>query len=291
MSAHPVLADSMSLYMAEVRRFPLLSVEDEKALGLKVYEHGDKEAARTLVTSNLRFVVKIAYEYRHYGLNMIDLIQEGNIGLMKAVSKFDPHRGFRLISYAVWWIRAYIQAHILKSWSLVKIGTTQAQRKLFYKLKKTKREMTSTDGDAPSHEALALALGVTEADIDEMDVRLAGRDFFLDTKVDSDGGTTTHLDLLPAASPSQEEEFEVSESAGNLKQLAAEAMKGLTEKERYVVEERVMSDDPMTLQEIGDHFSISRERARQIVANAIRKVKKYLAGRKIETKAEALVAG
>src|SRR5436309_8218851 len=140
MSSLPVLADSLSLYMAQVRKFSLLTAEEERELGIKVYEHGDKEAAARLVTANLRFVVKIAHEYRHYGLSMIDLVQEGNIGLMKAVSKFNPYRGFRLISYAVWWIRAYIQAFILKSWSLVKIGTTQAQRKLFYRLKKTKRE-------------------------------------------------------------------------------------------------------------------------------------------------------
>lgn len=288
MTQLPVLADSMSLYMAEVRKFPLLTVDEEQELGLRVYEHGDKEAARKLVTSNLRFVVKIAYEYRHYGLSMVDLVQEGNIGLMKAVSKFDPHRGFRLISYAVWWIRAYIQAFILKSWSLVKIGTTQAQRKLFYKLKSVKRELTK-DGEAPTALALATALGVTEADIDEMDVRLAGRDFFLDSKVDGESGsTTTHLDLLPASAPSQEEAFAETQEQSGLKVLAAEAMQGLSEKERYVVEFRVMSDDPMTLQEIGDHFHISRERARQIEANAIRKVKKFLAERHIASVAEAV---
>ena len=288
MSALPVLADSLSLYMAEVRKFSLLTPEEEKELGLRVYDHGDKEAARKLVTSNLRFVVKIAYEYRHYGLSMIDLIQEGNIGLMKAVSKFDPHRGFRLISYAVWWIRAYIQAFILKSWSLVKIGTTQAQRKLFYKLKSTKREMAASDGTAPSALQLADALGVTEADIDEMDVRLAGRDFFLDSKVDSDGGATTHLDLLTSSTPTQEEVFAESEERRGLRALADEAMRNLTEKERYVVENRVMADDAMTLQEIGDHFSISRERARQIEANAIKKVKKALAERHIESVAAAV---
>src|SRR6476660_4346358 len=158
-TAVPVLADSLSRYMAEVRKFPLLTPEEEKELGIRVFENKDKDAARRLVTTNLRFVVKIAHEYRHYGLSLIDLIQEGNIGLMKAVQKFNPHRGFRLIIYAVWWIRAYIQSFIIKSWSLVKIGTTQAQRKLFYKLKKAKREMSS-NGEAPTHAALATALGV-----------------------------------------------------------------------------------------------------------------------------------
>jgi RNA polymerase sigma-32 factor len=286
--ALPVLADSLNLYMAEVRKFPLLTPQEEKELGERVFDKGDKEAARRLVTSNLRFVVKIAYEYRHYGLSMIDLIQEGNIGLMKAVSKFNPSRGFRLISYAVWWIRAYIQAHILKSYSLVKIGTTQAQRKLFYKLKKTRREM-SADGEGPTPAQLAVALGVTEAEIDEMDVRLAGRDFFLDTEVNSaEGGTTTHLDLLPSGDPSQEDEYEAKQKKTGLATLAEGAMSRLTEKERYVVEHRVMSDDPRTLQEIGDNFGISRERARQIEANALRKIRKDLAAKKIDSLEAAL---
>ncbi len=280
MNSLPVLADSLSLYMAEVRKFALLTPEEERALAVRVHDHGDKEAARRLVVSNLRFVVKIAHEYRHYGLSLIDLIQEGNIGLMKAVSKFNPHRGFRLISYAVWWIRAYIQAFILKSWSLVKIGTTQAQRKLFYKLRKAKREMT-TDGVGPSSEQLAAALGVKETDIDEMDLRLAGRDFFLDAQVDSENGKTTHLDLLPAATPSQEEELADSQESSQLQALAAKGLATLTEKERFTMERRVMADEPLTLQEIGDHFGISRERARQIEANAIRKMKKFLSERRI----------
>src|SRR5690349_9678957 len=153
-STVPVLADSLSLYMAEVRKFPLLTPEEERELGVKVHDHGDREAAKHLITANLRFVVKIAHEYRHYNLSMIDLIQEGNIGLMKAVSKFNPHRGFRLISYGVWWIRAYIQAYVIKSWSLVKIGTTQAQRKLFYKLKSTRRELAA-NGEDPTAAQLA----------------------------------------------------------------------------------------------------------------------------------------
>ena len=278
MSSLPVLADSLSLYMSEVRKFSLLTAAEERELGIKVYEQGDKEAARRLVTSNLRFVVKIAHEYRHYGLSMIDLVQEGNIGLMKAVSKFNPYRGFRLISYAVWWIRAYIQAFILKSWSLVKIGTTQAQRKLFYRLKKAKREMTSDDGTGPSAAQLAAALGVTEADVDEMDVRLAGRDFFLDAQIESaDGsGKSTHLEMLPASTETQEDELAGRQEREELQRVAAEAMSGLTEKERFVVERRVMADEPLTLQEIGDHWKISRERARQIEANAIRKIRKHL---------------
>ena len=287
MTALPVLADSLSRYMAEVRKFPLLSPEEERELGLRVHDHGDREAAQRLITANLRFVVKVAHEYRHYGLSMIDLIQEGNIGLMKAVSKFNPHRGFRLISYAVWWIRAYIQAFVIRSWSLVKIGTTQAQRKLFYKLRKTKRQL-AVDGVDPTSEQLAAALGVDASDVDEMDVRLAGRDFFLDAQIDSENGRTTHLELLPSAAPSQEEEMSEAEEQGNLQALTAEALTRLTEKERFVMEHRVMADEPLTLQEIGDHFHISRERARQIEANALKKVKKHLAERNI-TSAAALV--
>src|SRR5579859_1755368 len=229
-STVPVLADSLSLYMAEVRKFPLLTPDEERELGVKVHDHGDREAAKHLITANLRFVVKIAHEYRHYGLSMIDLIQEGNIGLMKAVAKFNPHRGFRLISYAVWWIRAYIQAFIIKSWSLVKIGTTQAQRKLFYKLKKAKRELSS-EGQGPTPGQLAAALGVTESDVDEMEVRLAGKDFYLDAQVNSETGHSTHLDLLPASTASQEEVLAEKQEKAELEGMASRALQGLTEKE------------------------------------------------------------
>ena len=283
MTALPVLADSLSRYMAEVRKFPLLSIAEERELGRRVYENGDREAAQKLITANLRFVVKIAHEYRHYGLSQIDLIQEGNIGLMKAVSKFNPHRGFRLISYAVWWIRAYIQSHVIKSWSLVKIGTTQAQRKLFYKLRKTRRELAQHDGNDPTAAELAVALGVEESDVNEMSVRMAGRDFFLDAQVDSsdNGGKTTHLDLLASGAPSQEDDLGAEQERVKLEDLAGEAMTRLSEKERFVLENRVMADDPQTLQEIGDHFRISRERVRQIEGNALRKVKKFLGEKKI----------
>jgi RNA polymerase sigma-32 factor len=171
----------------------------------------------------------------------------------------------------------------------VKIGTTQAQRKLFYKLKSARREMT-VDGDGPSAAQVAEALGVTEADVDEMDVRLAGRDFFLDSKVDGEGGGTTHLEMLPAGNPSQEEELGDREERSGLKTLTAKAMEGLSEKERYVIEFRLMADDPQTLQEIGDHFGISRERARQIEANAIRKMKKALADKNIDRVEKAFAA-
>lgn len=290
MTALPVLADSLSRYMAEVRKFPLLSVAEERELGRRVYENGDREAAQKLITANLRFVVKIAHEYRHYGLSQIDLIQEGNIGLMKAVSKFNPHRGFRLISYAVWWIRAYIQTHVIKSWSLVKIGTTQAQRKLFYKLRKTRRELAQQDGNDPTAAELALALGVEESDVNEMSVRMAGRDFFLDTQVDADGGKTTHLDLLASNAQSQEEDLGAEQERVQLQELAGEAIAKLTEKERFVLEKRVMSDDPQTLQEIGDFFKISRERVRQIEGNALRKVKKFLGEKKIRSSSELVMA-
>lgn len=171
----PVTTDSLSRYLAEVRAFPLLSEDDEHRLAVRLYDHNDLQAAQTLITSNLRFVVKVANEYRSYGLKMLDLIQEGNVGLMLAVRKFNPYRGLRLVSYAVWWIRAQIQSFIISSWSLVKIGTTQAQRKLFYKLKQAKQAIASMTGNE-SVDALDTAayLNVDAADVDEMDQRMMG---------------------------------------------------------------------------------------------------------------------
>ena len=270
----PVLTDSLSRYFAEIRSFPLLSEEEERNLALRLHDNQDLSAAQTLITSNLRFVVKIAAEYRNYGLKMLDLIQEGNIGLMIAVKKYDPYKGFRLISYAVWWIKAYIQNYIVSAWSLVKIGTTQAQRKLFFKLKQAKnaiRRMTGGDDDLP---ATAHSLQISETEVAEMDQRLQG-DISLDVEL-YDGEGLTAVDLLQDERPNQETLLAEFQEKEQLRKHVAEAMSSLTEKERYVVEMRISSDEPMTLQEIADHFSISRERVRQIEENAIRKAKSYL---------------
>ncbi|MDD2499457.1 MAG: RNA polymerase sigma factor RpoH [Geobacter sp.] len=273
-AAIPVTTDSFSRYLSEIRGFPLLDEQEEHRLAVRLFEENDLGAAQTLITSNLRFVVKIAAEYRNYGLKMLDLIQEGNIGLMLAVRKFNPYRGFRLITYAVWWIRAQIQSYIVSSWSLLKIGTTQAQRKLFFKLKQAKnaiRSMTSADeGDLP---ATALSLDVRETDVEEMELRLMG-EVSLDAELSSEGGSL--LETLVDERPNQENQLADLQEQQELKQVVAAAVARLGEKEQFVVKERIVADEPMTLQEIADHFSISRERVRQIEENALKKIKAVL---------------
>lgn len=270
----PIVSDSLSLYLAEIRKFSLLSEEEEHRHAVKFYEDKDLESAHTLITSNLRFVVKIAGEYRHYGLKMLDLIQEGNVGLMMAVKKFNPYKGVRLISYAVWWIRAYIQNHIISTWSLLKIGTTQAQRKLFFKLRETKNALLKmNDGDEDLHSA-ALALNVSDRDFSEMEQRLQG-DCSLDSELLAGDGLTP-LESLADDRMNQEDLLAEYQENQQLQQKVAQVVSGLNEKERFIVERRITSDDPMTLQEIATHFSISRERVRQIEEAALKKVKSSL---------------
>ena len=241
MTRLPVLQNSLSTYLVEINKIPLLSAEEERRLAVRYREEGDVEAVHALVTSNLRFVVKVAKEFSSYGVRTADLIQEGNIGLMIAVKKFDPSKGYRLISYAVWWIRAMIQNYILKTWSLVKIGTTQAQRKLFHKLDQTKRALAN----------------------------------FRDTSLDQpirEESSTTGLDLLTALD-NQEENFSRAEESAKLRGEIAKALVNLNDKERFIVEKRLMNDEPMTLQEIGDRYQISRERARQIEERTKKKIR------------------
>lgn len=269
----PIVADSLSLYLTEIRKFPLLSPDEERLYAVKFFEEKDLESAHRLITSNLRFVVKVASEYKSYGMKMLDLIQEGNIGLMMAVRKFNPHKGIRLISYAVWWIRAYIQNYIISAWSLLKIGTTQTQKKLFFKLNQAKnaiRQLTGTD----DLEATALALDVKESEAVEMNQRMQG-EFSLDAEVVAGEGLTL-LESLIDDRQNQEEALAEQQEASLLQGQVAQAMEHLNEKERYVIERRVASDEPLTLQEIADHFSISRERVRQIEENALKKIKNHL---------------
>lgn len=269
----PVLSDNLNLYLAEIRRFPVLTAEEEYRLAVRFYEEKDLEAAHTLITSNLRFVIKIANEYRAYGMKMLDLIQEGNVGLMMAVRKFNPYKGFRLISYAVWWIRAYIQNYIISAWSLLKIGTTQAQRKLFFKLNQAKsaiRNMLGED-DTP---AASLALDVKESEIEEMEQRLKG-DYSLDSELVAGEGFSM-LEGLADDRMNQEEILAESQESALMQREISQALTRLNEKERYVIEHRVTADEPMTLQEIADHFSISRERVRQIEEGALRKMRTLL---------------
>lgn len=270
----PIVSDSMSLYLAEIRKFSVLSEEDEHRYAVKFFEEKDLEAAHTLITSNLRFVVKVAGEYRHYGLKMIDLIQEGNVGLMMAVRKFNPYKGIRLISYAVWWIRAYIQNHIMSMWSLLKIGTTQAQRKLFFKLKETKNALLRmNDGEDDSH-AAALTLNVSDKEVAEMEQRLQG-DYSLDAELSCGDGLTA-LESLADERMNQEALLAEYQENQQLQQKVAQVVAVLNEKERFIIERRITSDEPMTLQEIATHFSISRERVRQIEEGALKKVKNSL---------------
>lgn len=269
----PIVADSLSLYLTEIRKFPLLSPDEERLYAVKFFEEKDLESAHRLITSNLRFVVKVASEYKSYGMKMLDLIQEGNIGLMMAVRKFNPHKGIRLISYAVWWIRAYIQSYIISAWSLLKIGTTQAQKKLFFKLNQAKNAIRQLTG-ADDLEATALALDVKESEAVEMNQRMQG-EFSLDAEVVAGEGLTL-LESLIDDRQNQEEALAEQQEASLLQGQVAQAMERLNEKERYVIERRVASDEPLTLQEIADHFSISRERVRQIEENALKKIKNHL---------------
>lgn len=270
----PVVTDSLTLYLAEIRKFPLLDADEEKRLAVIFYEEQDLAVAHRLITSNLRFVVKICAEYRAYGMKMLDLIQEGNIGLMMAVRKFDPYKGIRLISYAVWWIRAYIQNFIISNWSLLKIGTTQAQRKLFFKLKQAKSAIRSMLGHDDIQEA-ALTLDVKESEAVEMEQRMRG-DYSLDAEIESGEGLTM-LDYLPDERQNQEELLGDYQEATILQKEVGKALEKLNEKERYIIEQRVAAEEPLTLQEIAEHFSISRERVRQIEEGARKKLKNLLA--------------
>ncbi|MBU1744873.1 MAG: RNA polymerase sigma factor RpoH [Proteobacteria bacterium] len=267
----PAVTGTLDVYIAEINRFSILTAEEEFRLAVRLKKYNDMEAAEKLVVSNLRFVVKIAHEYRNYGIKLADLVQEGNIGLMHAVKKFDPYRGYRLISYAVWWIRAYIQNYIIKSWSLVKIGTTQAQRKLFFKLSQARKKLESLSEKRAEFAEIAESLGVKPEEIAEMDVRMSGRDLSLDASVGEDGDST-HMDYLTYGGEDQETALIRKEEMALVQHNIAGALAGLNEKESFIIRNRVMADSPLTLQAIGDRYHITRERARQIEKQALRKM-------------------
>jgi len=271
----PVVKNSLQSYLIQINQFPLLSQKEEFELAVRYRKYNDIEAAHKLITSNLRFVVKVAFGYKSYGVKVADLIQEGNIGLMMAVKKFDPHKGYRFISYAIWWIRAYIQNFIIKTWSLVKIGTTQAQKKLFYKIGKVRKALESDRENEKRYELLANDLDVAKEDIIEMEQRMSSRDLSLDAPFDEDH-ELTHLDLLQEGSPNQEEVFAQQQEKKIREREVQNALKRLNEKEVYVIKNRIMSDTPLTLQEIGTHLKLSRERARQIESEALKKLKKEM---------------
>jgi len=275
MSNLPVVKNSLETYLIQINQFPLLTPEEEFQIAVRYRKYNDIQAAQKLITSNLRFVVKVAFEYKAYGVKLLDLIQEGNIGLMMAVKKFNPYKGYRFISYAIWWIRAYIQNFIIKTWSLVKIGTTQAQKKLFYKIGKVRKALESAQENEKKYELLANDLNVAKEDIIEMEQRMSSRDLSLDTPFD-DGNELKHLDLLQEDSPNQEEVL-IREQEKKIREREVQnAMKRLNEKEIYVIKNRIMSDEPLTLQEIGNHLKLSRERVRQIESEALKKLKREI---------------
>ena len=279
----PTVKSSMESYLVQINQFPLLTREEEFKLAVTYRKYNDIEAAQQLITSNLRFVVKVAFEYKSYGMKLQDLIQEGNIGLMMAVKKFNPYKGYRFISYAIWWIRAYIQNFIIKTWSLVKIGTTQAQKKLFYKIGKVRKALESGGADEKKYERLARDLDVAKEDIIEMEQRMSSRDLSLDAPFD-EGQELTHLELLREDSLNQEEAIAQEEEKKIREREVQNAMKRLNEKEGYVIKNRIMAEEPLTLQEIGDHLKLSRERVRQIESEALKKLRKEF-GTRLELQA------
>lgn len=267
----PVQTGTLDLYIAEINRFPLLSAEEEFRLAVQLKKYGNVDAAEKLIVSNLRFVVKIAHEYRSYGFKLADLIQEGNVGLIHAVKKFDPYKGYRLISYAVWWIRAYIQNYLIKSWSIVKIGTTQAQRKLFFKLNQTRKELETLSKKNPEFDEIASSLGVKDSEVAEMEIRLGSRDVSLNEFIKEEGDNS-HIDFLTYEGEDQESSLIKNEEKSLIRRDIAGALAKLNERESYIILNRVMADDPQTLQEIGIKYNISRERARQIEKQALKKI-------------------
>jgi RNA polymerase sigma-32 factor len=269
--------DPLAAYMREVQRHPLLSQDEQHELAVKYHEHPeDLAAAARLVTANLRLVVKLAYEYRRAYKNMMDLIQEGNIGLMQAVKKYDPYRGVKLSSYAAWWIRAYMLRFILNNWRLVKLGTTQAQRKLFFNLNKEKARLTAL-GIEPTDAEIAKRLNVAESEVAEMDKRLARSDASLDASVgESDGRTVSRIELMPSPGSTPDQLAEGAEMSELLLDRLEEFRKTLNGKDVTIFDKRLVADEPLTLQELGDEFGVSRERVRQLEARLTGKLRDYL---------------
>lgn len=270
----PVSSDNLSLYIAQIRAFELLTKEEELRLAQDYHRNQNIEAAQRLICANLRFVVKIAHEYRGYGLKLLDIIQEGNIGLMKAVKKFDPDRGLRFITYAVWWIRAYIHNFIIRNWSLVKIGTTQAQKKLFFKLNQVRSAIQRITGSEDT-KAIARELNVRDDEVQDMARRMAGRDTSLDMRL-IEGEDFTLLDSLADERENQEELLIKQQEKQITTSHIHGALQELNDRERRIVEERILHEEPRTLQALADDFGISRERVRQLEKNALEKIRKTL---------------
>jgi RNA polymerase sigma-32 factor len=269
----------LSRYLTEIRKFPMLPKDEEFMLAKRWAEHGDTEAAHKMVTSHLRLVAKIAMGYRGYGLPIGEVISEGNVGLMQAVKKFDPDRGFRLATYAMWWIRASIQEYILRSWSLVKMGTTAAQKKLFFNLRKAKSEISALEeGDLRPEQVshIATRLGVTNEDVISMNRRLAGPDASLNAPLRSDSESEWQDWLADDVAVSQETQVAEDEERTLRMGLLQEAMQELTDRERHILTQRRLQDDPTTLEELAAQYGVSRERVRQIEVRAFEKLQKAM---------------
>ncbi|RZB32016.1 MAG: RNA polymerase sigma-32 factor [Desulfobacteraceae bacterium Eth-SRB1] len=266
--------DPVQRYLTEISRYNLLTREEERKLAIEVYEHDDRDSAYIMVTSNLRLVVKIALEFQRVWMqNLLDLIQEGNVGLMQAVRKFDPYKNVKFSYYASFWIKAYILKFIMDNWRLVKIGTTQGQRKLFFKLKKEKQKLID-EGFDPKPKLLSQRLGVSEREIVDMDQRLNGWDVSLDAPIKEDSDTE-RVEVLQTESESIEEQVAKKEMESLLHDKIAEFRKKLTKRELEIFDQRIFSDSSVTLQELGNRYEISRERVRQVEKNILKKMKEY----------------
>src|SRR5947199_10877445 len=279
----PVLngESGLSRYLAEIRKFPMLEPQQEYMFAKRWREHDDRDAAHHLVTSHLRLVAKIAMGYRGYGLPISEVISEGNVGLMQAVKRFEPDKGFRLATYAMWWIKAAIQEYILRSWSLVKMGTTANQKKLFFNLRKAKSKISALEeGDLRPDQVSLIAkrLGVTEQDVIEMNRRLGG-DVSLNAPIREDGDTGEWQDWLVDDGTDQESRLAESEESNNRKKALGEALSVLNDRERRIFEARRLADDPITLEELAAEFGVSRERVRQIEVRAFEKVQRAVRSR------------
>ena len=276
----PVLSSegNLSIYLQEIKKFPILTAEEEYMLAKRYKEHGDTEAAHKLVTSHLRLVAKIAMGYRGYGLPVTDLISEGNVGIMQAVKKFDPERGFRLATYAMWWIRAQIQEYVLHSWSLVKIGTTAAQKKLFFNLRKLKNQLSSIDNGNLSPEnarEIASRLNVKEAEVLDMDNRLFSGDQSLNVQIGEEADTEWQ-DMLVDSNDTQDNILANSNEFSFRKKIFKQALEVLNDREKEIISLRKLKDKPVKLEELSKKFNISRERVRQIEEKAFEKLQKQV---------------
>lgn len=269
--------DSLNLYLREVSRFSMLTPEEEHEMALRVRDRNDPDAAFRLVSSHLRLVVRIAMDFqRRWMQNVLDLIQEGNVGLVRAVNKFDPDKGIKFSYYASFWIKAYILKFIMDNWRMVKIGTTQAQRKLFYNLNR-ERQKLAAQGYEPDNTVLSKKFGVSEEQIVEMDQRLSSSDLSLNAQVGDETGAT-RMDFLPALEPGIEHSLAASEISGIVRERLKAILPELNEKELHILRNRLLTDEPVTLREIGERYNITRERVRQLETRLLEKIRKYLAG-------------